>query len=158
MTQLEILDRVASAPLSLGAQDSRVLGTASRTRGRTHRPVARLAAAYRQPDAPLTAAADWHDRWLPGLLHRLEHGAFAVDCSDIQLPVLMPHTRELLEGGRHGQLFREPSSTGGSPFAVRLRPGRLGESQRAVDATRDAEVVLAQFLGQQFRGGMLGSR
>jgi hypothetical protein len=37
--------------------------------------------AYQQPDAPLTAAADWHDRWLPGLLHRLEHGAFALDCS-----------------------------------------------------------------------------
>jgi hypothetical protein len=38
--------------------------------------------AYQQPDAPLTAAADWHDRWLPGVLHRLEHGPFALDCSD----------------------------------------------------------------------------
>jgi hypothetical protein len=38
--------------------------------------------AYQQPDAPLTAAADWHDRWLPGLLHRLEHGPFALDCAD----------------------------------------------------------------------------
>jgi hypothetical protein len=41
--------------------------------------------AYQQPDAPLTAAADWHDRWLPGLLHRLEHGAFAIDCSEAHL-------------------------------------------------------------------------
>ncbi len=38
--------------------------------------------AYQQPDAPLTAAADWHDRWLPGVLHRLEHGPFALDCSE----------------------------------------------------------------------------
>jgi hypothetical protein len=39
--------------------------------------------AYQQPDPPLTAAADWHDRWLPGVLHRLEHGPFALDCSDV---------------------------------------------------------------------------
>jgi hypothetical protein len=38
--------------------------------------------AFQQPDALLTAAADWHDRWLPGVLHRLEHGPFALDCSD----------------------------------------------------------------------------
>lgn len=38
-------------------------------------------AAYTEPDASLTAAADWHDRWLPGLLYRLEHGVFALDCS-----------------------------------------------------------------------------
>jgi hypothetical protein len=36
--------------------------------------------AYEERDAPLTAAADWHDRWLPGVLHRLEHGPFALDC------------------------------------------------------------------------------
>jgi hypothetical protein len=42
--------------------------------------------AYEQPDAPLTAAADWHDRWLPGLLHRLEHGPFALDCSEAHTP------------------------------------------------------------------------
>ena len=33
------------------------------------------------PTRPLTGATDWHDRWLPGVLHRLEHGAFALDCS-----------------------------------------------------------------------------
>jgi hypothetical protein len=38
--------------------------------------------AYSNADAPLTAAADWHDRWLPGLLHRLQHGPLAVDCSE----------------------------------------------------------------------------
>lgn len=38
-------------------------------------------AAYEQRDGTLTAAADWHDRWLPGVLHRLEHGSFALDCS-----------------------------------------------------------------------------
>jgi hypothetical protein len=37
--------------------------------------------AYAEADAPLTAAADWHDRWLPGLLHRLEHGPLALNCS-----------------------------------------------------------------------------
>ena len=37
--------------------------------------------AYQTSDAPLTAAADWHDRWLPGVLHRLEHGPFALNCS-----------------------------------------------------------------------------
>ena len=37
--------------------------------------------AYEEPDAPLTAAADWHDRWLPGVLHRLQHGPFALDCA-----------------------------------------------------------------------------
>lgn len=36
--------------------------------------------AYEERDAPLTAAADWHDRWLPGVLHRLEHGPLALDC------------------------------------------------------------------------------
>lgn len=39
-------------------------------------------AAYETTDPPLTAAADWHDRWLPGLLHRLEHGPFALDCTN----------------------------------------------------------------------------
>ena len=38
-------------------------------------------AAYTERDAPLTGAIDWHDRWLPGVLHRLEHGAFALNCS-----------------------------------------------------------------------------
>ena len=42
--------------------------------------------AYEQPDASLTAAAEWHDRWLPGLLHRLEHGPHAVDCVGIHNP------------------------------------------------------------------------
>lgn len=37
-------------------------------------------AAYTEPDAALTAASDWHDRWLPGVLYRLEHGPFAIDC------------------------------------------------------------------------------
>ena len=37
-------------------------------------------AAYVERDAPLTAAAEWHDRWLPGVLHRLEHGPFTLDC------------------------------------------------------------------------------
>lgn len=37
--------------------------------------------AYENRDAQLTAAADWHDRWLPGVLHRLEHGPFALDCA-----------------------------------------------------------------------------
>src|SRR4051812_43287747 len=39
-------------------------------------------ASYTERDAPLTGAIDWHDRWLPGLLHRLEHGPFALDCND----------------------------------------------------------------------------
>lgn len=38
-------------------------------------------AAYETTDAPLTAPADWHDRWLPGLLHRIEHGPFSIDCT-----------------------------------------------------------------------------
>jgi hypothetical protein len=37
-------------------------------------------AAYQARNASLTAPADWHDRWLPGFLHRLEHGPFAIDC------------------------------------------------------------------------------
>jgi hypothetical protein len=32
------------------------------------------------------AAAEWHDRWLPGLLHRLEHGPLALDCSNAHTP------------------------------------------------------------------------
>ena len=43
-------------------------------------------AAYTEPDPPLTAAADWHDRWLPGFLHRLQSGPFAVDCTDQHRP------------------------------------------------------------------------
>lgn len=38
--------------------------------------------AYTEADASLTAASDWHDRWLPGVLYRLEHGPFAVDCTN----------------------------------------------------------------------------
>jgi hypothetical protein len=34
--------------------------------------------AYTDSGAPLTAAADWHDRWLPGFLHRLDHGPLAL--------------------------------------------------------------------------------
>ena len=37
-------------------------------------------AAYTERDASFTAAVDWHDRWLPGVLHRVEHGAFALNC------------------------------------------------------------------------------
>jgi hypothetical protein len=36
--------------------------------------------AYETDDPPLTSAADWHDRWLPGVLHRIEHGPFALEC------------------------------------------------------------------------------
>jgi hypothetical protein len=43
-------------------------------------------AAYTDRDAPLTAAADWHDRWLPGLLHRFDHGPFALDCTTTHHP------------------------------------------------------------------------
>jgi hypothetical protein len=43
-------------------------------------------AAYEQPDTQLTAAADWHDRWLPGFLHRLEHGTHAINCSETHHP------------------------------------------------------------------------
>jgi hypothetical protein len=28
-------------------------------------------AAYEEPDAPPTRAADWHDRWLPGVIARI---------------------------------------------------------------------------------------
>lgn len=38
--------------------------------------------AYADPNAPITAPAEWHDHWLPGLLHRLEHGPLAIDCSE----------------------------------------------------------------------------
>lgn len=37
--------------------------------------------AYSDSSAARTAAIEWHDHWLPGLLHRLEHGAFALSCS-----------------------------------------------------------------------------
>lgn len=43
-------------------------------------------AAYQDHDATLTAAADWHDRWLPGMLYRLEHGPFALDCTNEHRP------------------------------------------------------------------------
>lgn len=43
-------------------------------------------AAYEEREASLTAAAEWHDRWLPGLLHRLDHGPFALDCSESHHP------------------------------------------------------------------------
>ncbi len=43
-------------------------------------------AAYTEPEPMLTAAADWHDRWLPGVLHRLQHGPFALDCTDDHHP------------------------------------------------------------------------
>lgn len=36
--------------------------------------------AYVDPNGSLTGAAEWHDRWLPGFLHRIDHGPFAVDC------------------------------------------------------------------------------
>lgn len=37
--------------------------------------------AYADANASLTAPAEWHDHWLPGVLHRLEHGPFALNCS-----------------------------------------------------------------------------
>lgn len=43
-------------------------------------------AAYEEPDPSLTAAADWHDRWLPGVLHRMEHGPFSLNCSSKHQP------------------------------------------------------------------------
>jgi len=43
-------------------------------------------AAYQDRNASLTAASDWHDRWLPGLLYRLEHGPFALDCANGHRP------------------------------------------------------------------------
>lgn len=38
--------------------------------------------AYADPEAPRTAPAEWHDRWLPGFLYRLEHGPFALGCAN----------------------------------------------------------------------------
>lgn len=37
-------------------------------------------AAYTQPDAHLASPAEWHDRWLPGMLNRVDHGATATSC------------------------------------------------------------------------------
>lgn len=37
--------------------------------------------AYQSAEPPLTGPSEWHDRWLPGVLHRLEHGPFALDCA-----------------------------------------------------------------------------
>lgn len=37
--------------------------------------------AYVDPNASLTAAAKWHDHWLPGVLLRLQHGPLALSCS-----------------------------------------------------------------------------
>src|SRR3954452_24238150 len=37
--------------------------------------------AYEDRHASLAAPAEWHDRWLPGVLYRLEHGPFALDCA-----------------------------------------------------------------------------
>jgi Domain of unknown function (DUF4913) len=37
--------------------------------------------AYVDANAPLTGPAEWHDHWLPGLLRRLEHGPFVLNCS-----------------------------------------------------------------------------
>jgi hypothetical protein len=42
--------------------------------------------AYEDHAAPLTASADWQDRWLPGLLHHLGHGPFALDCTTEHRP------------------------------------------------------------------------
>jgi hypothetical protein len=36
--------------------------------------------AYEDRRASLSAPAEWHDRWLPGVLYRLEHGPFALNC------------------------------------------------------------------------------
>jgi hypothetical protein len=52
--------------------------------------------AYTDRNPSLTAAADWHDRWLPGLLHRLEHGAHALNCTnghESRPPLLTPPAR-----------------------------------------------------------------
>jgi len=66
--------------------------------------------AYEDPDAALTAAADWHDRWLPGVLYRLEHGPFALDCANEHRP--RPSTAYAVpdRDGAH-----EPVKTGGNP-------------------------------------------
>lgn len=36
--------------------------------------------AYVEKSAPLTAAADWHDRWLPGFLRRIGAGGWNLAC------------------------------------------------------------------------------
>ena len=55
-------------------------------------------AAYVESDRVLTGAAEWHDRWLPGVLYRLEHGPFALDCDAAHHPrpagAYATHTRE----------------------------------------------------------------
>ena len=43
-------------------------------------------AAYQDRNASLTAAAEWHDHLLPGLVYRLEHGPFALDCANGHRP------------------------------------------------------------------------
>lgn len=42
--------------------------------------------AYADANAPLSAPVEWHDHWLPGLLHRLEHGPHALNCSAEHTP------------------------------------------------------------------------
>lgn len=41
--------------------------------------------AYVDSNASMTAAVEWHDHWLPGLLHRLDQGPFALNCSSEHL-------------------------------------------------------------------------
>ncbi|WP_310962470.1 hypothetical protein [Nocardioides terrisoli] len=76
--------------------------------------------AYEDNDPPLTAAADWHDRWLPGVLHRLQHGAFAIECSTQHRPrpaaSYGPPTPDL---GPDADLDPELASAGAGPSAPR---------------------------------------
>jgi len=64
--------------------------------------------AYEDTEAPLTAAADWHDRWLPGVLYRLEHGPFALDCANEH----HPRPAAAYAAREH---CREPEKTGVTP-------------------------------------------
>jgi hypothetical protein len=43
-------------------------------------------AAYVERDTLLTTAAEWHDHWLPGVIHRLEPGPFGLDCGACHKP------------------------------------------------------------------------
>jgi hypothetical protein len=42
--------------------------------------------AYSDNSASPTAPAEWHDHWLPGFLHRVEHGALAINCVSSHAP------------------------------------------------------------------------
>ena len=106
-------------------------------------------AAYTDPTAVMTQPAEFHDRWLPGALHRVKQWGVHCDATHRERPASVydarrvddeaafsAHLRADLDARSRPEPDQPSSPTDGERAAVTMSAAEMGEQLKTVDAVR----------------------